>query len=208
MIDVRSGSQVADWGLPCLQPPQGSFTAKPLRSVHEPAQWFACFVLIERMPIGLQIKATVVSVGGESEGKPWVAVGDSGGGMCVLDARMGLVLYRWKVNSEAGVTRAETVPGLPHILLTAAERTLTGKPHVTCHVALARDHITHLNASHIPQCGISPAMRQSPCAPFSRTARRSPLWLRTRPTSPSQLRGIGWWRLRSRRTTERPMTLR
>jgi hypothetical protein len=70
----------------------------------------------------------VVTVGGGDgdEGKPWVAVGDSGGGMCVLDARMGLVLYRWKVNSESGVSHAETVPGMPHMLLTAAERTLTG----------------------------------------------------------------------------------
>jgi hypothetical protein len=107
MIDVRAGAQVADWGLPCLQPPPGSsFAAKPLRSV----------------------RATVVAVGGESEGKPWVAVGDSGGGMCVLDARMGLVLYRWKVNNEAGVSHAETVPGDPHTLLSAAERTLTGMP--------------------------------------------------------------------------------
>jgi hypothetical protein len=46
--------------------------------------------------------------------------------MCVLDARMGLVLYRWKVNNESGVSHAETVPGMPHMLLTAAERTLTG----------------------------------------------------------------------------------
>lgn len=70
----------------------------------------------------------MVTVGGGDgdEGKPWVAVGDSGGGMCVLDARMGLVLYRWKVNSESGVSHAETVPGMPHMLLTAAERTLTG----------------------------------------------------------------------------------
>lgn len=159
MIDVRAGAQVADWGLPCLQPPPSAFAAKPLRSV----------------------RATVVTVGGGDgdEGKPWVAVGDSGGGMCVLDARMGLVLYRWKVNSESGVSHAETVPGMPHMLLTAAERTLTvwdlsGNAPVALrsfqpHGAEA---ITAL-APHPPYFGLSTAghrVAATPLPPYDSTA--------------------------------------
>lgn len=56
--------------------------------------------------------------------------------MSVLDTRMGLVISRWKISNEASVTRSESVPGLPNLLLTAADRILTG----TVRVSIAGPH--------------------------------------------------------------------